>query len=1014
MKTKRMSFCPTYLPGIPYKLPASAAGRHPNALRLRNFIIQPETANLHQTIFKRMLRSTLLVLLLLAGAAISSNAQNARVTKTATKVNLLLRAHIDQAQSLDEVAHLFIKGDVAGIEKAVTELGGHFKYAFRDYAAVSIPMLKIDALAQSPAVHRLEYGSDRGQVLNDTMLINNNVLPVHSGLGDLPQGYDGEGVVIGIIDTGIDFLHPDFRNADGSTRVAHIWDQAFGNLSPGYDPQRIPTPYGYGNEWNATDINLGLCTHTEPSVYSGHGTNVTGAAAGNGLAVNNYKGVAPKAELVVVASNFGAFNWTARVADAVDYIFAKADAMGLPCVINGSLGTYFGSHDGKDTPAQFIDSLIVSTNGRAFVCAAGNCGNETLHMSHIVNSDTSFTWFDYNPTSALGYGSVYFELWADTADFNDVWFAVGADRIDTATNTYEFRGRTGFHNVQNALGFTVSQPLVSFDNNDIGIFDYYSELRGDCYFMQVHLAMPDSNQYKFRFETTGSGRFDVWSTSTFGSSNMVRQEDGPSAAQFPPMANYVTPDSAKSIVSSWACLDNVITVGNYVNRKQFVSYDSVLQVNPLDPHTLTPSSSHGPTRDLRLKPNIAASGEFTLTAGVLSVLDVLKNGSTSQKARVAPEGFHHRQGGTSMASPVVAGVAALFFQKCPLASNQDLIDALVANATSDSLTGATPNNDWGHGRVDALATLEHTNFQTNILTGGSNVLCPGDSMALFLATAYTAYSWSDGAQTSANYVHVPGNYYVDVADNKGCPGYSDTITVVSPDISGAPDVAINGPVEFCEGESTELSVPDDFNGYDWNVGGTGTTSIVTVQGNYYVAVTDSSGCVLHSDTVSITVNPAPEPSSELLAGVLTTETGFTTYQWQRNGNNITGGTTEQFVPFLNGTYQVVVTNAIGCTGTSNTTEVVLIGVDELGGHATISLRPNPVRDALTLAWDGLSENHLDVRVVSAVGQVVHAETLTGLAPQSSRKINLSALSQGVYFIYLSGDRFASAHKIVLN
>ena len=230
------------------------------------------------------------------------------------------------------------------------------------------------------------------------MLINNNVLPVHQGLGDLPAAYDGKDVVIGIIDTGIDFLHPDFQDENGNTRVLHIWDQTFGNLSPGYDPNRIPLPYGYGNEWDSTDINAGVCTHTEPSVFSGHGTNVSGSAVGNGLAVNNYKGVAPEADIIVVASNFGAVSWTSLVADAVEYIFAKADALGKPCVINGSLGTYFGSHDGMDAPAQYIDSLITSTNGRAFVCAAGNCGNEPLHMSHDVTQDTSFTWFQFNPS----------------------------------------------------------------------------------------------------------------------------------------------------------------------------------------------------------------------------------------------------------------------------------------------------------------------------------------------------------------------------------------------------------------------------------------------------------------------------------------------------------------------------------------------------------------------------------------------------------------------------------------
>lgn len=960
-----------------------------------------------------MIRNCLALLLAILFSA-SAIAQNTRISRTATNVSPWLRAQINNADDPQETVHLLVQGDVGAIAAETQALGGHFKYAFRDFAAISLPIGKVDALAQHPAVKRFELNIGTGQTLNDTMLINNNVVPVHAGLGELPAAYEGTDVVIGIIDTGLDFLHPDFQDSLGNTRVAHLWDQTFGNLSPGWDPARIPQPYGYGNEWTAADIDAGLCTHTEPANFSGHGTNVTGAAAGNGLAVGNYKGVAPKAHLIVVASNFGAVGWTGTVADAVDYIFAKADAMGLPCVVNGSLGSYFGSHDGLDAPAQIIDSLITSTNGRAMVCAAGNCGNETLHLSYDVTSDTSFTWFEYNPSSSLGYGSVFFELWADTADFNDVWFAMGADRIDTMAGVFDFRGRTSFHNIQPNLGFIVSEPIVSSGGATLGTFDFYSELVGSTYFMQCHIGMPDSSQYKYRFETYGSGTFDVWSTSTFGTSDMCREENGPTVAQFPDMAYYQTPDSAKSIVSSWACLDNVITVGNYVNRKQFMSVDSVLQINPLDARTLTPSSSHGPTRDNRLKPDVTASGEWTLTTGVLSILDVLVNGNASQRARVAPEGMHHRQGGTSMASPVVAGVAALYFQKCPQGNFQELIDAIVSNATSDSLTGPVPSNDWGHGRIDALGTLEHTNYATTVLTGDGTVLCPGDSMALFVPSPFTAYNWSDGSTASINYVHGPGNYWINVVNAKGCPGTSDTITIVSPNIANAPDIAVSGQMEFCEGDDVQLSVPTAYMGYTWNTGTSGPQETATVQGNYYVVVIDTSGCELHSDTVSVIVHPAPEPSALLLNQVLVTDTGFTTYQWKRNGNNITGGSTNQLVPFLNGAYHVVVTDSLGCEGSSPVVDVVLISVPETAGNHSLQLWPNPVRNTLNVQWQQLDYGQLNLQLVDAVGNVCQTRQWSNLAPQGSAKIDLSTLPAGVYIAYFSSDRFTTAHKIILN
>ena len=130
---------------------------------------------------------------------------------------------------------------------------------------------------------------------------------------------------------------------------------------------------------------------------------------------------------------------------------------------------------------------------------------------------------------------------------------------------------------------------------------------------------------------------------------------------------------------------------------------------------------------------------------------------------------------------------------------------------------------------------------------------------------------------SFNYVTEPGNYYVDVYNAKGCPGYSDTLTIVSPGTGSSPDISISGPTEFCEGESTMLSVPANFNGYAWNAGSNTTEQEVTTQGNYFVAVIGTSGCELHSDTVSIMVHPASEPSALLLSNVLTTDSGFASW-----------------------------------------------------------------------------------------------------------------------------------------
>ena len=119
-----------------------------------------------------------------------------------------------------------------------------------------------------------------------------------------------------------------------------------------------PTAFGYGQEWTNTEIDFGLCTHDD-TPHFGHGTASSGIAAGNGLAIHKYAGAAPKADLVVVALDFTRVGFT--IADAVQYIVAKANVLNKPFVINASVGEYYGSHDGTDLEAKIIDGMVTGS-----------------------------------------------------------------------------------------------------------------------------------------------------------------------------------------------------------------------------------------------------------------------------------------------------------------------------------------------------------------------------------------------------------------------------------------------------------------------------------------------------------------------------------------------------------------------------------------------------------------------------------------------------------------------------
>ena len=144
----------------------------------------------------------------------------------------------------------------------------------------------------------------------------------------------------------------DFQNADGTTRVLKYWDQT---LPPG---PGTPQPFNYGVEWTQAQIDAGQMTSVDQPQFYGHGSTVAGTAAGNGLANGRHMGAAPKSGMIIVSADFGTGNFRARIADGVKYIIDQATALGRPVVINASLGSYLGSHDGLDASALFIDDLL--------------------------------------------------------------------------------------------------------------------------------------------------------------------------------------------------------------------------------------------------------------------------------------------------------------------------------------------------------------------------------------------------------------------------------------------------------------------------------------------------------------------------------------------------------------------------------------------------------------------------------------------------------------------------------
>lgn len=618
---------------------------------------------------------TFLLFLLIASFANLAKAQD-------TKLNFKL-LQLSQKESLQQTPlSVLIKGDVNYLREELPRLKGTFKFASGNIISATVPADRIEALSLDPHVFRMEEGHMELQPMNDKMLTNNKIDQVQSGIAPLTQGYDGSGVIVGIIDTGIDLSHQDFKDSLGQTRILWVWDHV---LAPG---PNAPQPYNYGQQFSAAEINAGLASATDD--LSSHGTHVTGIATSNGNSNIAFKGAAPKAAIIAVKLNFnlGDNAWLGSVADAVKYIFDKADSLNKPCVINISAGSYYGSHDGKDLSAQAIDNLITAQNGRSLVAAAGNTGNNAYHLrhSHPVIGDTLLTWFS-NTTAPI-----YIELWSDTASFKNIKVALGAD---VTTPFIKSVAQDQYIGIAGNIGVLKNDSIISNTGNRLATYQTYGQLVGDKYSLVLYIT-PDSIFDYFRLMSKGTGKFDVWSFDMISTGI-------PAPGFYPNINNYVYPDYHQTICSSFQCSDKVITVGQYVNRNNYVDYNGNLQTFPLTEGDLAASSSKGPTRDGRNKPDITATGEYTMSALATSSQAWF---IANQPYKLAFDGKHIRDGGTSSAAPAVAGSIALYLQMNPSASWLDIKNRITLCSTTDLFTGnALPDNDWGYGKLDALKLM---------------------------------------------------------------------------------------------------------------------------------------------------------------------------------------------------------------------------------------------------------------------------------------------------------------------
>ncbi len=567
--------------------------------------------------------------------------------------------------------------------EALREKGVRVKTIAGDIVTVSLPLSIVESIAKLPSVLYIEAASPCKPFLD----VSVPEIGVRDSSWNRVFGtkYDGEGVIIGIYDYGIDWSNPDFIAPNDTSRILYLWDQT-DTLGP--HPEELE--FGYGTEYNQQDINNEIHGSTagyvrEKDTY-GHGTHIAGIAAGNGRATGNgkpdsvYIGAAPKADLIVVKGGDGGNIPNTRIFDGIKYIFQKAEELGKPAVVNLSLGTQRGPHDGTSLFEQGIDNLL-SESGRAVVVAAGNDRHSQIHFRGDFSSASSDTM------------TVEFYVGANNPGEDHVWF-------DVWYHPYTDLSLIVVTPMGNRYGPVWEKP----SETDEGIISVAVSLYGPNGDMEMAINISGSypngtlitnlavGPWKLLFTSHHSGRFDGWLYDSSMGAQITSEVDTSTLLAEPGNSRLA------------------ITVGSYVSRKEWPSLgsDPYCPDEQLVVGSLSESSSPGPTRpnsvdeNPRQKPEITAPGEYILSS--LSS-DVESTYFENHRNYVATDSVHWAMSGTSMAAPHVTGVVALMFQADSGLDIFEIRNEIIGSARQDNYTGNCWNMNWGYGKLDGLEAV---------------------------------------------------------------------------------------------------------------------------------------------------------------------------------------------------------------------------------------------------------------------------------------------------------------------
>lgn len=528
-------------------------------------------------------------------------------------------------------------------------------------AVITAPASFIKTLA---ARSEVLYVNKSEQLFPTMHLVRNEtgVTKVTEGAG-LDTPYDGTGVVVGVIDQGFEFKHPAFLNA------CKKWGSSATS----------------GMLKNSAPFN-------DPNDNEGHATHVANIAVGRKVAGSNYYGVATGAELLPMMSNLSTSSTVAQAAAIKKY----AEGEGKPWVINMSFGSNSGPHDGSSDTDQNMDKL--STKGGILVGAMGNSGAEKLHVMHKFTEDGEKAYFYIKLDDQLNTNSVV---------YSEVWAANAGEGLLTIRPAVLSRGKLYYPTAvqMNAAEQTFEAEVSPFNNRQYGKFSGY--------FKQLLTKMGlNTGEFVWEVEGKAGAECHAWLNTDLAAGAFAKTKltlDDKVYTTPEGDGNYATGAGAASIPSS-------ISVASYNNATSFTSlsgnnysFDSLGDVADISNF-----SSRGPSLSTDPKalptPTIAAPGGVVISAFSKKAKSFSTDAAENvQKVTSGGNPFYYGvMSGTSMATPVVTGIIALWLQANPELTSDDVAAILQKTARKDSYTGRnlTWSKEWGYGKIDAYEGLK--------------------------------------------------------------------------------------------------------------------------------------------------------------------------------------------------------------------------------------------------------------------------------------------------------------------